>query len=265
MEIATIDKIKQPKVEPYSARTIVIGDIHGTLLALQDVIAKVHLQKEDTLIFLGDYVDGYPQSVDTIRYIMDLSKDYDVICIKGNHDVFLEKYLKTGLPPYGWHTNGGKTTHKAFAGYLKKYPEEYDKMLSFIESLHIYYIDAHNNLFIHGGFDHTRSLYENKQFYGEEIFYNDRDLVQMAWSKENSKHKSTDFIVTQQMFKEIFVGHTTTEIYDKKEYKPLNFLNLWMLDTGAGWAGKVTAMDINTKEYWQSEFTSEYYPDWKHD
>jgi serine/threonine protein phosphatase 1 len=39
-------------------RTLVIGDIHGGLRALHQ-IKRAKVTKEDTLIFLGDYVDGW--------------------------------------------------------------------------------------------------------------------------------------------------------------------------------------------------------------
>lgn len=39
--------------------------------------------------------------------------------------------------------------------------------------------------------------------------------------------------------------------------------NVWNIDTGAGWSGKLTIMDIDTKEYWQSDFVKELYPDEK--
>ena len=40
-----------------------IGDIHGQLEKLENLIAKLNLGKNDTLIFLGDYVDRGPDSV----------------------------------------------------------------------------------------------------------------------------------------------------------------------------------------------------------
>jgi serine/threonine protein phosphatase 1 len=39
-------------------RTLVIGDIHGGLRALHQIIERAHVTPQDTLIFLGDYVDG---------------------------------------------------------------------------------------------------------------------------------------------------------------------------------------------------------------
>jgi len=36
---------------------------------------------------------------------------------------------------------------------------------------------------------------------------------------------------------------------------------VWNLDTGAGMSGKLTVMDIDTKEYWQSDLVTELYPE----
>jgi serine/threonine protein phosphatase 1 len=38
--------------------TFVIGDIHGGLAALKQVLERAPVKPADTLIFLGDYVDG---------------------------------------------------------------------------------------------------------------------------------------------------------------------------------------------------------------
>ena len=34
---------------------------------------------------------------------------------------------------------------------------------------------------------------------------------------------------------------------------------IWDLDTGAGWGGKLTIMDANTEEYWQSDSGDDLY------
>ena len=39
-------------------RTFVIGDIHGGLKALLQVLNKLKVTAKDTLIFVEDYVDG---------------------------------------------------------------------------------------------------------------------------------------------------------------------------------------------------------------
>ena len=44
--------------------TVAVGDIHGNLLALDDLLNKVlpTLARDDTLVFLGDYIDRGPDS-----------------------------------------------------------------------------------------------------------------------------------------------------------------------------------------------------------
>jgi len=56
-------------------------------------------------------------------------------------------------------------------------------------------------------------------------------------------------------FKEIYIGHTA------ENDGPNQYGNLWNIDTGAGWNGKLTIMDVNTKEFWQSDFATLLYPD----
>ena len=54
--------------------TYAIGDIHGALKALVQLIDKIALQKNDKLIFIGDYVDGWSESAQVIDYLMDLKR-----------------------------------------------------------------------------------------------------------------------------------------------------------------------------------------------
>jgi serine/threonine protein phosphatase 1 len=246
-------------------RTIVIGDIHNNFFALNDVITQINpVIEEDTLIFLGDYVDGWPDCSRTLSYLQSLDKIYNCIFIKGNHDVYAETFLSTGVCHPDWKNNGGYSTYDDLLGKFESNPEQRDIYLKFFKKLHLYYIDDNNNLFIHGGFDPERTLSKNKKFYGEEIFYWDRDLVNKLHNKDLSGIKTDEYIKkVKNSFNEIYVGHTTTQQYDS-ELKPLNFYNLWMVDTGAGWSGKLTAMDIDTKEIWQSNYGNIYYPNWKH-
>ena len=54
-------------------RTLVIGDIHGGLKGLHQVIDRAEITTSDKLIFLGDYVDGWSESAPLIQYLIALS------------------------------------------------------------------------------------------------------------------------------------------------------------------------------------------------
>lgn len=63
--------------------------------------------------------------------------------------------------------------------------------------------------------------------------------------------------------KKIFLGHTNTLFF--KSTTPINPCNVFNLDTAAGYkGGKLTMMDADTNEYWQSNLLAEYYPNDPH-
>ena len=67
-------------------RTLVIGDIHSGLRALEQVLEKAEVTSEDQIIFLGDYVDGWSTALETIDFLRALHKTHNCIFIRGNHD-----------------------------------------------------------------------------------------------------------------------------------------------------------------------------------
>ena len=62
-------------------------------------------------------------------------------------------------------------------------------------------------------------------------------------------------------YKEIFIGHTPTTNY--KQDTPMKAYKVYNVDTGAAFKGKLTMMDIATKEFWQSDALPSLYPDEK--
>ena len=67
-------------------RTLVIGDIHGGLKALKQVLERAEATANDTLIFLGDYVDGWSESPQVLDFFIELRANQNCILLRGNHD-----------------------------------------------------------------------------------------------------------------------------------------------------------------------------------
>src|ERR1700712_2994961 len=152
-------------------RKIVIGDIHGGLKALEQVVHLANLQANDELIFLGDYADGWSQTAQVIDYLMDLEKKYKCIFIRGNHDAWAEEWLRTGLAePAEWVRNGGAQTMASYKDYSR---EQMDRQLEFFEKMIYYVIDEENRLFVHAGFAATQG--PAKEHYNSTFFW-DRTL-----------------------------------------------------------------------------------------
>ena len=72
-------------------RNIIIGDVHGCLDELKELINKLELSSTDNLFFIGDLIDKGPDSVGVVKYVYELSKLYSTVLILGNHE---EKFLR---------------------------------------------------------------------------------------------------------------------------------------------------------------------------
>jgi serine/threonine protein phosphatase 1 len=78
--------------------TYAIGDIHGHLDALEDLLDKLlpQLRSEDTLVFMGDYIDRGPNSKGCLDQIIQLKADalFRVVALIGNHEEWMLRTLR---------------------------------------------------------------------------------------------------------------------------------------------------------------------------
>ncbi len=236
------------------SRTLVIGDLHGAYRALLQVLERCNFDNEkDTLISLGDIADGWsevPECVDELLKIKNL------IPLRGNHDVWCWNWFKFGATPIMWSQQGGQAT---IDGYIRTGDVVNKDHQDFWEKQLDYYIDDQNRLFVHAGFD----LYAGFNW-SKTATVGIPNATELHWNRDcaefNEKSWGKKAIAYLDEFKEIFIGHTA--------HKDLKFngpgkRNIWNLDTGAGWHGKLTIMDVDTKEYWQSDNVQVLYPDEK--
>jgi bis(5'-nucleosyl)-tetraphosphatase (symmetrical) len=78
----------------YNNRIIIIGDIHGCIEELNELIDKINLQPSDSIYFIGDLIDRGPDSIAVVKKCYELSLNYDVKLILGNHEEKFLRYLK---------------------------------------------------------------------------------------------------------------------------------------------------------------------------
>lgn len=237
-------------------RTLVIGDIHGGLKALQQVFEGADVTENDKLIFLGDYVDGWTESSQIIQFLMELSEKQECIFIKGNQDAWTEDWLSLGGGPDVWLSNGGKSTVESYANYTL---EELDKHLEFFQRMKNYYVDEENRLFIHAGYSSMHG--PEKEVYSSNYRW-DRTLWETAVAMDKKLTKNSNLYPKRfLLYNEIFIGHTPTLHLGMKT--PVHKANIWNLDTGAAFTGALSMMDVDTKEFWQSDPLTSLYPNEK--
>lgn len=254
-------------------RTMVIGDIHGAARALEQVLERSGFDpKVDRLIQLGDVADGWSETSECVDILLDIKKksteENEPVFIRGNHDVWVYDWMMYGIQPIIWTQQGGQAT---LGSYIRtgKLVDRHHKNFWFKQD--DYYIDDQNRLFIHAGWDYTVDVGDcetelekftkqaktrvNAGSIAQECHW-DRKLLAGAKSGRHNGFKPL------RLFNEVYIGHTAIRAkWHGQEPQPENYLNLWNLDTGAGWYGCLTIMDIDTKEIWQSDNVRKLYPD----
>lgn len=220
-------------------KTYVLGDIHGGHRAMLQCFELCGFDRDrDRLIFLGDAVDGWSESPEVIE---ELRQVKNLVYILGNHDIWFMEWVAMGVKSRSWVRQGGQATIDAYSrrAWLEKQREH----LEFLQHGQYYLLDEQDRLFVHGGIEGGVPLEE-------------QDAELMVWDRE--LFYAMDGL---EGYREIYIGHTPTLTAD--EYLPLNYGypdNIWRLDTGAGWYGRLSMMDIDAHDVWQSETVADLYP-----
>lgn len=171
---------------------------------------------------------------------------------------WLLDYLSYGAIPHIWTSQGGQATLDSYQGFLgEPNVEEHRKFLSSLP----YYLEIDDKLFVHGGVYISENGIDLRALSGERLMWDRVLFTNVIYNKyefNNAfKHK-----LNLHPYSELYLGHTTTQ-NAKPDFTPIAHNNIYLLDQGGGWDGKLTAMDIDTKEYWQSDFTPTLHPEVK--
>ncbi len=219
-----------------------VGDIHGNHKALKQVLKKSKFNYEkDTLIVLGDVCDGYNDSYDVVE---ELLKIKDCIFIIGNHDMWFMEHIASGWAENIWLSQGGEKTRESYKSngyYYGKFPKTHKNFFN----NGVFYYELDHMLFIHGGFDYPK----HPKDCSSQLVTWDRNLIERF--KNGLKVKEWD---------KIFIGHTTTE---NEGAEPVSYDNgegcaeLIQLDCGAGWKGRLCLFNIDTNDYFLSDYARE--------
>lgn len=218
-------------------RVFVIGDIHGAYRALRQCLEKSAFNYDkDHLICLGDVADGWPE---TRHCIDELLRIKNLTYILGNHDWWTLQWMLTGRKEEIWYAQGGKAT---IDSYYEGVPTGH---LLFLSEAVLHHLDG-SKLFVHAGIDPLIPL-ENQD---KQTLLWDRTLAALALDAYPHSAERKLF-----PFDEIYIGHTPIS-----SPTPIKSLGVWLMDTGAGWSGVLSMMNVETKEMFISDPVPELYP-----
>lgn len=128
-------------------RTIIIGDVHGMAVELQSLLDKLEPRSTDALVFVGDLVDKGPEVIKAVRMVRELSAQFNVVVLEGNHEEKHKRYRKHLASNNGV---ADTMTGAEEMGELTKVLSEED--VAFLESFVLFHrIEEYDILVVHGG------------------------------------------------------------------------------------------------------------------
>jgi serine/threonine protein phosphatase 1 len=216
-----------------------IGDIHGCLKQLQDLMAQLPLRPEDEVVFLGDYIDRGPDSKGVLDYLVKEQKP-NWRLLRGNHEQMLLDWLGTpnSLAASNWLLNGG---HQTLQSYVPK--EKLDEvrgegahilLQSYIPHTHVELLNAlpltyetPDYFFCHAGVNLDKPLNEQE---ADDLLWIRRKFLQDP--------RPTPKLVIH--------GHTPIEKVELTKDR----INL---DTGCVYGGALTALSLPDKKIYQAK------------
>jgi serine/threonine protein phosphatase 1 len=135
--------------------TFAIGDIHGCLAQLKELLAQVEDHAPSGhVVFIGDYIDRGPKSRGVLDLVMagPRKEGWRWTALKGNHeDMMVRAHQNSGHDEILWIDNGGRETMVSFDGYVPP------QVLSWCAHRPLILVDEHR-IFVHAGVDETLPL-----------------------------------------------------------------------------------------------------------
>lgn len=149
---------------------------------------------QDKLILLGDYVDRGQKSRQMVEQVMQLSIEWGVIALKGNHDDMFVAAINNDSEELDaqWLNNGGFQTVESYCGisffeegfeweqYIKAKEfirKHYQHHIDFLESLPLYH-ETDEYIFVHAGinpfYEDWKSQPESDFIWIRDIFFNNK-------------------------------------------------------------------------------------------
>ncbi len=254
-------------------RTFAIGDIHGDLEKVRRIVDKFgELDADDTIVFIGDYVDRGPDSKGVVDFVRALPGRVPckVVALRGNHEDAWLRVIDGGWPEFVMPRGNGCL--EALRSYQGKPPPKEDDtpeaedlapllkgsffppdVVAWMRSLPYFYEDRHA-IYVHAGLTREKPAAgsgrhgDDEDDVGKGRFLHPSEVenkTALLWTR------SKDFF-TNYRGKLVVFGHTKTELLppELSRYTPDDPTDLWAgpaargLDTGCGKGGFLTAFEM---------------------
>jgi serine/threonine protein phosphatase 1 len=178
-----------------------IGDIHGYYKRLVNLMDRltVRVSEDDTIIFLGDYIDRGAYSYEVIDFLIScaMTGGLNTVFLKGNHEDMLIGYLLGDERGGPYLLNGGEATIRSYIAHRGKM-ELPERHREFLKGLRLYY-ETDEFIAVHAGL--------NPAFTGLEA----QSEHDMLWIREKF------FRAEKRWDKTIIFGHTPMQYFSRTD------------------------------------------------
>lgn len=220
-------------------RTLIIGDIHGCLVELKELVSIFSPKDGDVIISVGDVIGkGYNPS-GCIEYLESIN----AVTILGNHEYWYLKYF-----PFD-----DDSIQRAISDNSKKFKkhillfESYnlEKYYDWMKQLPLFY-ETKDFIVLHGGFDPRVNLKDNSI----------HDVVSMreiyiAEAEDNDNKKKVPWFDLYKGEKHIFFGHWAKMGFYHSD-------RVTCLDTGCVYGKKLTGYIVEENKFIEVQAKSVY-------
>ncbi|KAF9178495.1 hypothetical protein BGZ51_007738 [Haplosporangium sp. Z 767] len=258
-EVVDLKELRADKIR----RTIVVGDIHGSLVGFEGFLKQIKYDaKADLIILAGDIVAKGPQS----HEVIDKARSINAKCVRGNHDDkvirwkgYLDsldpkqrKKLENDLDGSVPADLAGDSEHYRIAKALTQKQYEYmlscPLILTLPKEISVHKVPVH---VVHAGIDPTVSLKKQKPW----VLFNIRNILKdgtpsrkkkkgVSWAQEfNDRHSKR----VKNGIKDFMV------LYGHDAGRKLN-VKKWSigLDTRCVYGKELTGYNVQTGDFYKS-------------
>jgi hypothetical protein len=245
---ANLNIYKNTKVR----KTFIIGDVHGCIDELQELMQQLAPDAEDRLIFIGDLIDRGPDSLAVVKQVFQWSKSLEVMLTLGNHE---EKFLR-----YLHHIQSKNGKEKEMKG-VHEFPSLLNELtepeINFLENaFHTIHLPEYDTLIVHAGVwkDIQFPLPASYPYRGEKsaafkkigLLNKTRYLNPQGKFVSMGEEKSEDVFWAENyegQWGHIYFGHQNFI-----NSLPVQFPHATALDTGCVYGGWLSAVEISADQ-----------------
>jgi len=220
-----------------------VGDIHGELELLDELLAALELREGDRLVFLGDYVDRGADSHGVVERLLEVRERIPCTFLLGNHESMFLDFLGLRDDRYfggdAFLSNGGDRTLASYGwfdalrtGETFRLPDAHRE---FFERCVLWHQDG-DYLFVHAG------LAEGTLKSGDVHYALRRSRPEdLLWNRTTGD-------LPHKLGVTVVYGHTPRQDFQVRWNAPWSI----GIDTGAVYGGPLTAIRLPDEALIQS-------------